>query len=266
MERGSRTFPSVVAQLRDHRQRQFSASCGGSSRPLFSYNAQANDPDHDVLIWTLDQAPWGMSIDNTRGTLRWVPDAIQVGTQTVAIRVRDPFGAFALQTFNLAVGSGNLPSLITSSPETQGTTQRAYSYKVAAIDPENDPLTFSLTSPPSGMTIDPFTGVINWTPAQTGSFNIAISVNDGQGGLAAKTQSFTDGRPLSTNRPRPLPRPRHFAPTSSVYRCQVTADPNGDFLAYSLVARGADNKLAGPGSMDPPSTAGTYSATVSVST
>jgi len=60
-----------------------------------------------------------------------------------------------------------------------------------ANDPEHNPLTFSLDSAPTGMTIDAITGVISWTPtaAQAGRNRVSLKVIDGQGGSA--TESFT---------------------------------------------------------------------------
>jgi hypothetical protein len=49
--------------------------------------------------------------------------------------------------------STNRPPLFTSSPDTNAKHQIAYSYQPTASDPDGDPLTFSLGSAPSGMTI-----------------------------------------------------------------------------------------------------------------
>jgi hypothetical protein len=57
-----------------------------------------------------------------------------------------------------------------------------YAYDVDARDPDGtDKLDYSLTSAPSGMTIEPATGMIRWTPTerQTGeSFAVAVKVTD----------------------------------------------------------------------------------------
>ncbi|WP_051309765.1 putative Ig domain-containing protein [Desulfogranum japonicum] len=65
-----------------------------------------------------------------------------------------------------------------------------YKYQVKATDPDNDVLTYSLTEAPEGMTIDPSTGLIEWTPSgtQMGYYNVTARVDDGRCGEA--TQSF----------------------------------------------------------------------------
>ena len=67
-----------------------------------------------------------------------------------------------------------------------------YSYDVDATDPDaGDTLTFALDTAPAGMTIDPASGLIEWTPtnAQVGDNAVEVQVTD-SGGLS-DTQSFT---------------------------------------------------------------------------
>jgi fibronectin type 3 domain-containing protein len=63
-----------------------------------------------------------------------------------------------------------------------------YTYNVVATDADGDTLTYSLTSNPTGMTIDSSTGVINWTPNTIGDFNVILKVSDGE---SFDAQSFT---------------------------------------------------------------------------
>jgi hypothetical protein len=53
---------------------------------------------------------------------------------------------------------------ITSNPPVTVEHETTFSYDVEASDPDHDPLTFSLTDAPTGMTIDADTGLITWTP------------------------------------------------------------------------------------------------------
>jgi hypothetical protein len=65
-----------------------------------------------------------------------------------------------------------------------------YVYEVKAADPDNDTLIFSLEEAPSGMTIDPETGVVKWDIASEakGTHNIRIAATDGD---AKAFQVFT---------------------------------------------------------------------------
>lgn len=76
----------------------------------------------------------------------------------------------------------------------QATEDQLFTYTILATDEDNDTLTYSLVSAPSGMTINATSGLISWTPTNTqantnnGVYNIIPSVTDGQ---AADTGNFS---------------------------------------------------------------------------
>ena len=63
---------------------------------------------------------------------------------------------------------------------------RDYLYDVDAVDPDDDVLNYSLTTTPSGMSINPVSGLIHWSPTheQIGDHHVKVEVSDGRGGLA----------------------------------------------------------------------------------
>jgi glucose/arabinose dehydrogenase len=65
----------------------------------------------------------------------------------------------------------------TSSPVTTAVVNAAYTYDANAAG--NPAPTFSLTSAPTGMSINATTGVINWTPTSTGNFSVTIQAANG---------------------------------------------------------------------------------------
>ncbi|MBI3801634.1 MAG: VCBS repeat-containing protein, partial [Deltaproteobacteria bacterium] len=88
----------------------------------------------------------------------------------------------------------NHPPSITSVPVVTAAEAQVYSYDVEASDPDaGDTLTFSLTVAPFGMSINPATGVMQWTPVveQAGEQAVTVQVRD-TGGLFSR-QSFTVG-------------------------------------------------------------------------
>src|SRR5262249_49206928 len=87
--------------------------------------------------------------------------------------------------------AGDRAPTIISQPVTEAnyTLRLPYTYKVDALDPDNDPLTYSLTTAPAGMTIDRNTGLITWTPTYSlDPVSVTVRVEDGRGGF--DTQSF----------------------------------------------------------------------------
>ena len=84
-------------------------------------------------------------------------------------------------------GCGTAPPIshaptITSSAVTTATVNVAYSYDVNATDPDGDTLTYIMDESPTGMTINPSTGLISWTPTpgQEGDIPVVVVVTDGE--------------------------------------------------------------------------------------
>lgn len=74
-------------------------------------------------------------------------------------------------------------------------SNRLLTSHLKATDPDGDSLTYSLTSGPSGMTINPITGLIQWTvpPDFKGKTPVTVSVSDGHGGEALYNFEVTIG-------------------------------------------------------------------------
>ena len=78
------------------------------------------------------------------------------------------------------------PPTISSQPTTIGSLGDLYMYDVNAIGfPEP---VYSLTTFPVGMTINPLTGLIQWTPAATGNYDVSVQASNGVNPVS--TQSF----------------------------------------------------------------------------
>ena len=108
-------------------------------------------------------------------------------------------------TFNVAhfsmywtsSNTSNQPPTISSSPKTTAIQFREYSYDVDAADIDNDTITYSLRTYPSGMSISSSSGLITWTPDAAGIYNTTVVATDGNYNT---TQSFnitvSEGTPL----------------------------------------------------------------------
>jgi PKD repeat protein len=92
----------------------------------------------------------------------------------------------------------NHEPVINSNPDTSAIIGQLYNYDVNANDPDEDTLTYSLDTSPSGMSINSFSGLISWTPEYDGDFNVVVKVSDGE---LFDSQSFviTVNQVVSTN-------------------------------------------------------------------
>jgi RHS repeat-associated protein len=207
----------------------------------YVYDAQAVDAEGDPVRWSLDTAPIGMSVDADTGQVRWIPSNDQLGMHSVTLRAFDPLGASTVQSFSINTMCANTPPLITSTPLTQAFVGDPYFYAVRAVDPDGDPLEFSLVSGPAGLTISS-AGLIRWTPSaidEGQQRSVAVRADDGQGGFVIQQYQIAVAPATSQNRPPVITSTPEFSVTvGDTYDYIVTAiDPDGDTLVYSLLVK-----------------------------
>ncbi|RRS34683.1 MAG: hypothetical protein OI74_04570 [Gammaproteobacteria bacterium (ex Lamellibrachia satsuma)] len=204
----------------------------------YTYDADASDPDADPLTFSVVHSPAGMSIDPATGQASWIPDGSQIGNQIVRIRVEDGQGGFAEQSFTIVVTPlPNQNPVFTSTPLLNAVAGESYTYDADASDPDADPLTYILVRTPAGMSLDPATGLMAWTPdvSQVGGHAVKVRVDDGQGGI--DEQSFTLVVALPPNQsPAVTSTPPLNAVAGVEYLYDVEAsDPEADPLTFALV-------------------------------
>jgi hypothetical protein len=113
----------------------------------------------------------GLTLDVVSGQLKITPTAGQIGSHIVGITAKNAVGT-DVQTFTIKIElTASAPKISTQAKAT-GTVNQPYSYQVASTG--NPQPTFSLTKSPPGMTIDLNSGMIAWTPTQTGLFDVTV--------------------------------------------------------------------------------------------
>ncbi len=78
---------------------------GRSENNVFSYQVKATDAEKDSLVYSLQTAPSGMSIDQSSGLITWTMPAENRDKATVSVLVKDGHGGEALQSFVLDISS-----------------------------------------------------------------------------------------------------------------------------------------------------------------
>lgn len=69
----------------------------------YVYQAEASDPDGDVLVYSLGSAPAGMAIDSRTGVITWTVGRQQSGSHSIEVSAGDPQGAKAFQRYTLSI-------------------------------------------------------------------------------------------------------------------------------------------------------------------
>ncbi|OMH39304.1 putative Ig domain-containing protein [Motiliproteus sp. MSK22-1] len=138
-----------------------------------------------LISYLLIEGPSGMSVSSS-GLISWTPSADQLGNHNVEIDAIDANGQ-GTQRFSIEVSpdpAQTLPPTITSSANTEATVGQPYHYDADnQLDATGtDPITYSLTSGPSGMSLSP-EGILSWTPTadQTGSHGVSLQADNPNG-------------------------------------------------------------------------------------
>jgi autotransporter-associated beta strand protein len=215
---------------------------------MLNVSASAHDPDipANTLTFSLYTAPAGMSIDSSSGAISWTPAEVDgPGVYTVKVVVTDNGvpSLSATNTFTVTVNEVNSAPLLTV-PANQTIDQQT-TLNVSASGSDSDLpaniLTFSLPSAPATMTIDPNTGAISWTPAQTdppGVYTIQVAVTDDGTPPLSVTNSFTVTITGGNNPPSVfVPADQTIDELTSLNVSATATDPDaGNSLAFSLGA------------------------------
>ena len=149
-----------------------SASANVTAGSPFSYQITANNLPASFAATGL---PAGLGINTTTGLISGTPTAVASTTAMITVSATNASG-----TGNLVVAisiSASAP-VVSSAATAAGTVGQAFSYQITA---SNFPTSFSATGLPPGLSVNTATGLISGTPTTLGSFNAAVTANNGAG-------------------------------------------------------------------------------------
>jgi len=139
----------------------------------------------DTHNFSLDASPAGMQV-NANGLLTWTPIAGQEGPQGVDLVINDGYSSVhQYWTITVSERPTDEPPSFTNSAPTTHTAGTKYTFDADATDPDSPSIAFSLVEGPSGATVNPTTGLLEWTPAAdkrdtSDNVDFVLRVTDGR--------------------------------------------------------------------------------------
>ncbi|GAB3934830.1 family 78 glycoside hydrolase catalytic domain [Larkinella terrae] len=230
--------------------------------------APFTDPDNNPLTYSLTGSVPGLSFNSASRVLNGT--ATQAGSFTLTYTAND--GTVTVSTpvrvTVVAPAPVNNPPAAPSIASLSATVGQAFSTTLAVFtDPDNDPLTYSVTGTIPGLSFNAATRVLSGTPTQAGSFSLTFSANDGKVTVSTPVL-MTVVVPAPTNKPPVAPTIASLSATvgqSFSTSLAVFTDPDNDPLSYSatgtipgLSFNAANRVLSGT-----PTQAGSFSLTYS---
>lgn len=192
------TDPIIVLSGADLTVNPSYRSTSLSEKVVITNNGNAPAEITNAFITDLDEVSGTESIDNALITVS-APSEIGAGasedvnlTIPIASTVKpatykgnltvayiNETGATVTEVSEVTVVVANHAATIDAINDQIIVIGNTFSYNVIANDVEGDALSYSLTSAPTGMTINNATGTINWTPTIATTASVTVLVNDG---------------------------------------------------------------------------------------
>ncbi|MFC5409485.1 putative Ig domain-containing protein [Larkinella bovis] len=148
----------------------------------FSYSIGSTFTDSDGTIVSVEASnlPIGIGWSSATGEFSGTPTRVEA--TLVTLTARDNLGATVTASFRLTVTdptTTNQPPVAPIVAAQNGQVGTAFAYTLPAFtDPENLPLSHSLTGLPAGLTFSTETRVLSGTPATAGVYSLTYSASD----------------------------------------------------------------------------------------
>ncbi len=213
----------------------------------YEYIVIASDPDLDVVTLSLFDGPEGMVLDQPTNTLIWTPQQISTEGEHVKIDARDNFGGFTRQEFLIIVNDGGNTNdaPIANNQSITTVEDSALAITLTAVDPEGQPLTYSVSSQPLSGSLSGSGAELTYTPAADfyGTDSFIFTASDGVLTSAPATISIVvtsaNDAPLATNLSRQVNED-----TTVAVQLQGS-DVDGDALTYTIASQPLNGILSG---------------------
>ncbi len=205
---------------------------------LFTFTAQASDPDGDTIIYSLANTPSGMQINSSTGTVTWLTGYSDAGSYTITVIASDSSLSDSQQVA-VTINNKNRSPEISVSGNTGPLFTAGLELTVSITDPDGDDVTVSVDDLPTGAKYNKASGIISWTTEfeDIGQYTIIVSASDGETDVNKSVTITIADDPAYVDNDPPV-----IVPVDSIsvnegetiaFALQVS-DPDGDSLTVNV--------------------------------
>ncbi len=150
---------------------------------LYSFTPTASDIDGDSLTFMASNIPSWLAINSSSGELSGTPGQGDIGTHSnIQLSVSDGILFANLPLFSVTVADVNDGPVLGGTPPLSVNQGQPYSFTPTAIDPDGDPISFSVQNMPAWLSFNLSTGQLSGTPFNDDvgvHSNVQIRATDG---------------------------------------------------------------------------------------
>ncbi|MEP7112360.1 MAG: Ig-like domain-containing protein [Ilumatobacteraceae bacterium] len=202
-----------------------------------------SDADDTALSYTFSDPVHGVVVAGLDGTFTYTPTPNYNGADSFTFTATDGTATSNTATMSITVTAVNDTPVVTN-PGAQHSVEGAtdINVQIAATDIDNDPLAYTASGLPTGLTISPTTGVITGATGTTGAYTVTVIVSDGT--LTATTEfnwtiNNSNRTPVAASQTVTGDEDVAIAVTLSA------TDADNDTLAYTITTPPAHGALSG---------------------
>lgn len=152
----------------------------GMETVAFTFKLTASDLDKQSVTITTSELPFGSKYDSKTGIFTWKPTNDQSGVYPVTFKAADTEMKVTEKVVNITIKNFNRPPVFAKVAAQKGKENINLSFAVSGSDPDGQKLIYSSTDAPSGLEINPETGIVNWVPSleQAGKYTVTFVATD----------------------------------------------------------------------------------------
>ncbi|MGC9325709.1 MAG: putative Ig domain-containing protein [Desulfomonilia bacterium] len=203
---------------------------------ILTFTVSATDFDSDPLTYSASNLPDGATFNSSTGEFSWVAGCTAAGTYTVTFTVSDDGSPPLTDSMDvvITVTVANCPPVFEPISDITALEGDDIRFRVVAIDPEEDVITYEAENLPLGAEFSPSTGEFTWntTASSTGEYIVTFTATDN--GEPNQTATVDVTITVTSNRPPVLETigTQSMGEGDEIQIILSANDPDGDAITY----------------------------------